>query len=1321
MNKAFRMIWSKAKERWVIAAEIIKGNGGPSPITIAAALVSSLVLSSTGALALPSGGQVAAGQAVISTPSATQMNINQGSNQAVINWNSFGIGKGEAVNIAQPTSQSTLLNRVLGNNPSGIFGSLNANGRVFLVNPSGVLFAPGASVNVGGLVASSLNIKDSDFMAGRYSFFKDGFAGSVVNQGNISGGFVALLGTTVENAGTIVTTKGTTGLAAGDDIILGFDPLGLMAVKVDKAAYNAQVSNSGVIEADGGTVLMSASAADALLSTVVNNSGMVRARGMVERNGEIVIEGGASGVVENSGTLDVSSVDGKGGNIKVLGEYVALTGNAIVDASGATGGGTVNIGGGFQGKDPDVANAARTYVSADASIIADATEQGDGGKIIVWSDDVTRFLGTLTARGGEQGGDGGFAEVSGKGLLDFRGAVDLKAPAGKAGTLLLDPYNLTISASSDTTMTGFDAAGDSSVLNVTTLQNALANSDVTVTTGSGGSQSGDITVANTVGWFSDYSLTLQAANNIGVSSGVSIIAAGNGNINLTATAGALTNAGSIRTFGGNLTVGANTGISGAGSYNIAGTSSFTSTNGSVTLGTTSNKFTGAVSATSGAAGSITLYNNQLTSLGAISAGTGGVTITSNGHLTGSATFDTAGAASISTASSSAGNISLNGTFTAGGNVTLSADGVGGVSIADINGSATFASVSAGGAITLGDNSTGALTFDSTSGNVISGNAAAGGQASGIVTIKGSSVTINDPIRTKGGNINLTATGGTVTAISGANITTTADDNTGTASGTVTVTASGNINLQNITTTGANNTLGVGSNAAAVTLTSTTGNINVGAITATGGAATTGATTNRNGGNAGNIVIGAASGTIYLNGDLNAIGGSFVGTATQGLGGYIELHDPVVLTANRTVSSGSTSGDISFLSTINSDSTSRSLTVTAGTGSVLFDGVIGGVAPLTSLYVNSSTRTDIEKNVTTNGAAGVNVVASSQIRLGDNDFTNGSGTVTINTLAGNGSVSLNSYYTYLDDAVTFTRGSGAISFGGYLHSNTSERNDLTFNGAGGGAISTTWDVGGSGASPDTKLGDILVSTVTDLTFPQHVSAKSLLSLNSAGRLSIGGGASSGYSQWYDGAYGFQIATTGTTNNYSNDQNININSNITLSNSSAPISVSAPNGAISFNYEADLTTAGGNITLAAGVGTLALGYNSYLTSNGGLISLSGKGVTQTDAGYTSATVNSGSGKIRIDGGGQAVTIYSGLSTTNSDTTENGVASPAILITNTLGTTLRNVTAQTGTLQVGMVGETGTVAAAQNVSGANPPDVDFQHVVLRGTSHYADQQRQ
>ncbi|MFZ4859328.1 MAG: filamentous hemagglutinin N-terminal domain-containing protein [Desulfuromonadaceae bacterium] len=542
MNKAYRLIWSKAKERWVIAAEIIKGNGGPSPVTVAAAVVTSLIMAASGAHALPVGGQVTAGQAAISTPSATQMNITQGTNQAIINWNSFGIGRGEAVNIVQPSSQSTLLNRVLGNNPSNIFGSLTANGRVFLTNPSGILFAPGASVNVGGLVASSLSIKDSDFLAGKYSFFKDGSGGSVVNQGNISGGFVALLGNSVENAGTIVTTKGTTGLAAGDGITLGFDPNGLMAIKVDKAAYNAQVTNNGVIEADGGTVVMTASAADALLATVVNNSGTIRARSMVERNGEIVIEGGASGVVQNSGTLDVSSATGSGGSIKVLGEYVALTGSALLDASGATGGGTVNVGGGFQGKDATLYNAAQTIVGSEVVIKADAVDSGNGGNVVVWSDKHTGFGGSISAKGGAVAGDGGAVEVSSKGQLNFVGMVDAGAANGAAGTLLLDPKNITVSTTGPTTA---DLTTVDQFVDGTGVDSVIAPTTITAVTNTG------------------TAVTLQASNDITVNSLINTInsnpAANGGNGgNLTLEAGrSITNNSIIITDNGNLTLIAN--------------------------------------------------------------------------------------------------------------------------------------------------------------------------------------------------------------------------------------------------------------------------------------------------------------------------------------------------------------------------------------------------------------------------------------------------------------------------------------------------------------------------------------------------------------------------------------------------------------------------------------------------------------------------------------------------------------------------------------------------------------------------------------------
>ena len=227
------------------------------------------------ALALPAGGSVGAGVTSITTPSATEMSINQESGHSIINWNSFGIGKNETVNIVQPTSDATLLNRVLGNSPSEIFGRLTANGRVFLVNQNGILFGPTASVNVGGLVASTLAISDQDFLSGKYLFSRSGSTAAVVNQGSLHGGFIALLGGSVKQSGSLVTTKGAAVMASGEGVTLDIDPFGMIAIRVDPATYNAQIENSGIIEAEEGTVVMSAPARDALVATVVNNSGQL--------------------------------------------------------------------------------------------------------------------------------------------------------------------------------------------------------------------------------------------------------------------------------------------------------------------------------------------------------------------------------------------------------------------------------------------------------------------------------------------------------------------------------------------------------------------------------------------------------------------------------------------------------------------------------------------------------------------------------------------------------------------------------------------------------------------------------------------------------------------------------------------------------------------------------------------------------------------------------------------------------------------------------------------------------------------------------------
>ena len=277
-------------------------------------LVTSLVLVvQSNAYALPLGGTVSTGAASIATTNAT-VAVSQTSQNAVINWQTFGIATGESVSFRQPNANSVTLNRVLGSDPSQILGNLSANGQVFLVNPNGILFGKGAQVNVGGIVASTLNITDANFMAGNYRFEGNSTSG-VSNRGSINadGGYVALLGAQVNNSGVISARLGTVALAAGTAVTLDVVGNGLLNVTVDRGAVNALVKNGGLIRANGGRVAMTAQAAGQLLKTVVNNTGVVEAQTIGIHNGRISLLGDMqSGTVKVSGTLDASAP--KGGN-----------------------------------------------------------------------------------------------------------------------------------------------------------------------------------------------------------------------------------------------------------------------------------------------------------------------------------------------------------------------------------------------------------------------------------------------------------------------------------------------------------------------------------------------------------------------------------------------------------------------------------------------------------------------------------------------------------------------------------------------------------------------------------------------------------------------------------------------------------------------------------------------------------------------------------------------------------------------------------------------------------------------------------------------
>lgn len=462
----------------------------------------------------PKNPTVVAGQATVIKTAPTDLTVRQQTAKAIINWQGFSIGTNEQTKFEQPNASSVTLNRVTGGDPSQILGRLNANGTVMLVNPNGVVFGRDSRIDVNGLVATTHDIRNEDFLAGKYNFNIPGkLSAAVVNQGTITaaeGGLVALVAPGVENSGLISARLGRITLASGNAFTLDLygdqlvrlvvdQPAAAKVYTADGRALSSFVDNSGTIQADGGTVVLTANAVRGLLTSVVNTSGLVRAQTVESKDGAIILHGGSEGTAQVSGTLDVSGkgVGQRGGSVQVTGEQVGLLAGARVDASGAAGGGVALIGGDYKGGKGDpvvmaqmhivpqrkpVPNAKVTYVDQQVTVTADAKDAGKGGKVVVWSDQATGVYGSLSARGGQRGGDGGFIETSSAGYLDVNGAPNVSAPSGASGTWLLDPYNVVITNDRTTSQIiscqGSGNAGACGVILGSTIQDMFRNAIV---------------------------------------------------------------------------------------------------------------------------------------------------------------------------------------------------------------------------------------------------------------------------------------------------------------------------------------------------------------------------------------------------------------------------------------------------------------------------------------------------------------------------------------------------------------------------------------------------------------------------------------------------------------------------------------------------------------------------------------------------------------------------------------------------------------------------------------------------------------------------
>ena len=426
-----------------------------------AILMCVLALHSTSALAvpltpalnaLPTGGQVAAGKATIQQ-SGSKMTVNQTTATGILNWKTFTIGSSASVTFNQPNAASVTLNRVNSADPSAIYGQLNANGQLFLLNPNGVIFGSGSSVNAAGLVASTLTLSDSDFLNAHYIFNRNGSTASVTNQGDINARYVALLAPDVVNQGVITASMGTVAMAGGEAVTLSISGQDLVNVQVDKATINTLVTNGNLIQVDGGTVILSAQSANGLLGQAVN-TGQIEASGITVNGG--VIRLAASSSISNTGTLS--------------------------------------------------ANAAANAEGGNISVIADLANPGSQ----------TTINGTLSAKGGTLSGNGGFIETSAAHLsIKDNAIITTQAANGKAGTWLLDPYDFVIAASGgDMTGATLSTALSTGNVLIQTTATTPTFSNVTFTGTPLYTGKGDIVVNDAIRIDNHFFLHLESYNDI---------------------------------------------------------------------------------------------------------------------------------------------------------------------------------------------------------------------------------------------------------------------------------------------------------------------------------------------------------------------------------------------------------------------------------------------------------------------------------------------------------------------------------------------------------------------------------------------------------------------------------------------------------------------------------------------------------------------------------------------------------------------------------------------------------------------------------------
>ena len=444
------------------------------------------------------------------TPNLTT--ITQSTQKAIINWNNFSIGSGNTVQFNQPGSSAIAVNRVTGSSLSQIDGNLLANGQVWILNPNGVLIGGGGQINTAGFLGTTANLSDADFMAGNYRFTDASSRGALLqNKGSIftaPGGYAVLAGRQVSNEGLIQANLGSVVLGGASSYALDVvgDKLLSFAVtapiEVATANGKAVLENSGTLQADGGRIQLSARTAKDVIGGVINTTGLVQANNVALVNGAVVLDAGDAGSINNAGTISVNHSLGKGGAIAIHGGSIVNSG--VLTANGQDGG--------------RIDMLARDSINQSGSIQANAIASGlgNGGAVALIANlanaaSTTIFSGSITARAGDAGGNGGLIETSGSKLKILDSAmVDTRAPKGRSGKWLLDPADITIGSGPDDLNVNSSAISGS--VSAATIERNLTNSNVEIATSSAGS---NININAPITWAS-YELILKANDSINI-------------------------------------------------------------------------------------------------------------------------------------------------------------------------------------------------------------------------------------------------------------------------------------------------------------------------------------------------------------------------------------------------------------------------------------------------------------------------------------------------------------------------------------------------------------------------------------------------------------------------------------------------------------------------------------------------------------------------------------------------------------------------------------------------------------------------------------